>query len=149
MKVSKLSPSSTTGESAVRFPGNRVDNKMLSIVAGCFNEEENVEELYRRLTTVMRESLPLFEYEIILIDNASSDRTVDILRGIAQTDKHLKVIVNNRNFGHIRSGYHALLQAKGDAVILMASDLQDPPELIPEFIEKWRKGFKIVLGQKN
>src|SRR6202030_4839264 len=87
-------------------------------------------------------------HEIVLIDNASTDRTPRILKELAQSDKRVKVIVNNRNFGHIRSGYHAFLQATGDAVIAMASDLQDPPEMLPQFIRKWEEGYKIVLAQK-
>jgi glycosyltransferase involved in cell wall biosynthesis len=84
-----------------------------------------------------------------MMDNASKDRTVDILRNIAMHDKRVKIIVNVRNFGHIRSPYHALLQAKGDAVIGIAADLQDPPEIIPQFIKKWEEGYKIVIGVKS
>jgi glycosyltransferase involved in cell wall biosynthesis len=120
----------------------------ISIVAGCYNEEENVQELYDRIVRVMSE-LPRYTFEIIIIDNASEDRTVEVLREIARKDKRLKCIVNNRNFGHIRSGYHAMLQSTGEAVVLMASDLQDPPEMIPQFIEKWEQGYKIVLAQKT
>jgi glycosyltransferase involved in cell wall biosynthesis len=119
---------------------------LVSIVTPCFNEEENVEELYRRIHDVM-DGLP-FEYEHILIDNASTDCTVDVLRKMASLDKRVKIILNTRNFGHIRSPYHALLQARGDAVIVMASDLQDPPELIGDFIAKWEEGYKVVLGIK-
>jgi polyisoprenyl-phosphate glycosyltransferase len=118
-------------------------------VSGCYNEEENVRELYERVCRVFSEHLPDYDFEFILIDNASTDGTVDVLKEIARRDKRLKIIVNNRNFGHIRSGYHALLQAKGDAVIGMASDLQDPPEMIPEFVKKWEEGYKIVLAQKT
>jgi polyisoprenyl-phosphate glycosyltransferase len=123
--------------------------KFISLVSGCYNEEENVRELYDRVCRVFIERLPDYDFEFILIDNASTDRTVDVLKEIARHDKRLKIIVNNRNFGHIRSGYHALLQAKGDAVIGMASDLQDPPEMIPEFVKKWEEGYNIVLAQKT
>lgn len=122
---------------------------LLSVVAGCFNEEDNVTELYERVCRVFAESLPSYEFELILIDNASTDKTVEVLKGIARSDKRVKVIVNNRNFGPVRSGYHAMLQARGDAVIGMASDLQDPPELIPQFVKKWEEGYKLVLAQKN
>jgi glycosyltransferase involved in cell wall biosynthesis len=90
-----------------------------------------------------------YDYEQIIIDNASTDSTVEILRRLAAQDKRVKVIINTRNFGHIRSPYHALLQAGGDAVIGMASDLQDPPEKIPEFIHKWEEGYKVVIGVKT
>lgn len=123
--------------------------RFVSVVAGCYNEEGNVAELYERIVRTFEKELPEYTFEIILIDNASVDRTVDVLREIALKDKRLKVIVNNRNFGHIRSPYYVVLQAKGEAVIGMASDLEDPPELIPAFIRKWEEGHKIVLAQKS
>jgi len=123
--------------------------KLISVVSGTFNEEDNVTELYERIARTFAEQLPAYAIELIFIDNASTDRTVEILRGLARTDPRVKIIVNNRNFGHIRSGYHAFLQAKGDAVIVMASDLQDPPEMIVEFVRKWEQGYKIVLAQKT
>lgn len=113
----------------------------------CYNEELNVEVLYERVRTVF-ERLGRNSYEHVFIDNASTDGTLDRLRNLAERDKRVKVIVNTRNFGHIRSPYHALLQCRGDAVIMIASDLQDPPELIPEFLEKWEAGCKVVLGVK-
>ncbi|MGP8153526.1 MAG: glycosyltransferase family 2 protein [Smithella sp.] len=121
--------------------------KCISIVTGCYNEEENVQELYERVKKVMS-SLNNYRYEHIFIDNASKDRTVDILRRIAKHDRNVKVIINTRNFGHIRSPYHAILQAKGDAVIGIVADLQDPPEMIPQFIKKWEEGYKLVIGVK-
>jgi glycosyltransferase involved in cell wall biosynthesis len=121
----------------------------ISIVTGCYNEEENVRELWERVTRVMRDELPGYTYEFIFIDNASVDKTVDVLRQICREDKRVKVIVNNRNFGHVRSGYHALLQARGEAIVAMASDLEDPPEMIPQFVRKWEEGFKLVLAQKE
>lgn len=120
----------------------------VSVVAGCYNEEDNVLELYKRVCKTFAD-IPNYTFELILIDNASTDRTVAVLKGIAAKDKRVKIIVNNRNFGHIRSGYHAFLQAKGEAVIAMASDLQDPPEMIPQFLKKWEDGFKIILAQKT
>ena len=121
----------------------------VSVVSGCFNEEENVRELYDRVVRVFEQDLPGYSFELILIDNASTDNTVGILKEIARQDRRVKIIVNNRNFGHIRSGYHAYLQAQGEAVIAMASDLQDPPELITQFVRKWEEGFKVVLAQKT
>jgi glycosyltransferase involved in cell wall biosynthesis len=121
--------------------------KLISIVTGCFNEEDNVEELYARIQRVM--SGLKYQYEHIYIDNASTDGTAKKLRTLAANDKRVKVILNTRNFGHIRSPFYAILQAKGDAVIGMASDLQDPPERIPEFLQKWEEGYLVVVGVKE
>jgi polyisoprenyl-phosphate glycosyltransferase len=122
--------------------------KLVSIVAGCYNEEENIEELHARITAVMQKWTQ-YDYEILLIDNASEDKTVEVIKRIAATDSRLKAIVNVRNFGHIRSPYHALLTAQGDAVIGMASDLEDPPEMIDAFLQKWTEGFKIAIGVRR
>lgn len=121
--------------------------KLISIISPCFNEEGNVQELHERIAKVMKNLN--YDYEHILIDNASTDRTVEILRAMSKTDKRIKIIVNTRNFGQIRSPYHALFQTSGDAVVCMAADLQDPPERIPEFIQKWEAGYKIVIGVKT
>jgi polyisoprenyl-phosphate glycosyltransferase len=121
--------------------------KMISISTPCYNEAENVRELYERVKRVF-DHLEGYTYEHIFIDNASRDATVAILKDIAKQDGRVKIIVNTRNFGHIRSPYHAVLQAKGDAVIGMVADLQEPPEIIPELIRKWEEGYKIVLGVK-
>jgi glycosyltransferase involved in cell wall biosynthesis len=121
--------------------------KMISVVTPCFNEEENVDELYDRIKSVM---LGLdYQYEHIFIDNASNDGTQQKLRALVAQDKRVKVIFNTRNFGHIRSPFYGLLQGSGDAVIIMASDLQDPPERIPDFIRQWEAGFKTVIGVKT
>jgi glycosyltransferase involved in cell wall biosynthesis len=120
----------------------------VSVLTPCYNEEGNVEILYDRIRAVFAQ-LPEYSYEQVFIDNASTDGTAILLRDLAARDRNVKVIFNTRNFGHIRSPYHALLQCRGDAVVAMASDLQDPPELIPAFLEKWREGFKVVLGVKS
>src|SRR3990172_5193688 len=120
---------------------------LISIVSPCYNEEENVEEVYRQVKEIFV-ILPGYQYEHIFIDNASKDRTVEILKGIATSDKNVKIIVNSRNFGHIRSPYYGLLQSSGVATVLLASDLQDPPIMIKDFIKKWEEGYKIVLGVK-
>jgi glycosyltransferase involved in cell wall biosynthesis len=121
--------------------------KKISIVSPCYNEEDNVQELYERVKSSMKDLA--YDYEHLFIDNASTDGTERIVRRLATKDKRVKVIINARNFGHIRSPYHALLQATGEAVISLASDLQDPPEKIPEFVRKWEEGFKIVVGVKK
>ena len=122
--------------------------KLITVMAGCYNEEDNVDELYERVRRVF-EALPQYRWEMILIDNASTDTTADHLRALAAADERVKVIFNARNFGHIRSPYHAMLQARGDAVICIVSDLQDPPEIIPQFLAKWEEGFKAVVGVKE
>jgi len=122
------------------------EKKMMSIVTPCYNEEENIDELCQRIAAVMA-PLP-YDYEHICIDNASTDSTVKKIKDIAARDKRVKLIVNVRNFGHIRSPYYGILQSRGDACILIASDLQDPPEIIVEFIKKWEEGFKTVLAVK-
>lgn len=124
------------------------DVRTVTVLTPCFNEAENVRALYERVRAVFQ-PLGDYRYEHLFIDNASTDETVSILRDIAARDRNVKVIVNTRNFGHVRSPYHALLQCRGDAVIGMAADLQDPPEMIPVFLEKWREGFKVVLGVKS
>lgn len=121
----------------------------ISIVSSCYNEEDNVEELCQRVKQQMAKYKNKYDYEQILVDNHSTDNTAQKLRSLAKKDKHIKVILNARNFGHIRSPYWAMINATGDAIIYMASDLQDPPELIEKFIKEWEKGFKIVLAQKN
>jgi glycosyltransferase involved in cell wall biosynthesis len=121
---------------------------LISVVTPCYNEEENVRELYLQIRAIFAD-LPGYEYEQIYIDNCSRDRTVELVKELCKEDKRVKLIVNARNFGHIRSPNHGMLQAGGDAIILMASDLQDPPQLIKEFIAKWEEGYKVVLGVKT
>ena len=120
---------------------------IISIVSPCYNEAENVDELYRQICKAI---LPLtqYQFEFIFIDNCSSDDTVPLLKHIASIDKRAKIIVNMRNFGHIRSPYWGIMQSSGDATICMASDLQDPPSMIPEFIAEWEKGWKVVMAIK-
>ncbi len=123
-------------------------SKLITVVTGCYNEEGNVDELYRRVKAVF-EAMPEYRYEHLFIDNASEDTTVEKIKAIAKHDKNIKLIVNARNFGHIRSPFYALMQAQGDAVISLVADLQDPPEIIPEFLKQWENGFRIVVGVKN
>lgn len=125
-----------------------MNSKLISVVTSCYNEEDNVEEVYKQVKAVF-EGLEDYLYEHIFIDNASTDSTVSILKKLAKTDNNIKIIVNTRNFGHIRSPYYAMLQARGDAVISIVSDLQDPPSMIADFIKKWEEGYKIVIGIKE
>ena len=130
---------------------------LISVVTPCFNEEGNIAELHSRIRQVLGEWIARqppqpngegWDYEHLFIDNASRDASPQMLRELAAADARVRVILNNRNFGHVRSPFHGLLQARGEVVVIMASDLQDPPELIPEFLDKWRAGWKIVVGQK-
>lgn len=121
--------------------------KIITIVSPCFNEELNILNLYSQLNKSI-EDIDNYEFEYLFIDNASTDNTIKILKDIASKDKRVKVIINTRNFGHIRSPYWGILQSQGDATIYLASDLQDPPSLIPEFIQNWEKGYNVVLGVK-
>ncbi|HUI54894.1 MAG TPA: glycosyltransferase family 2 protein [Bryobacteraceae bacterium] len=122
--------------------------KTISIVTPCFNEEDNVLEIYFRVRAVMA-SFPEYTYEHIFIDNASRDNTLAILKRIAATDRNVKIIANSRNFGPIRSPMHAIREARGDVVIGLAGDLQDPPEMIADFIRRWEQGTPIVIGVKK
>lgn len=121
--------------------------KLISIVTPCYNEEGNVKELYEATKAVFAR-LGKYRYEHIFIDNASTDNTVAILKEIAWRDPNVKIIMNTRNFGHIRSPMHALFQASGEAVVYIAADFQDPPKMIADFLSKWEEGYPIVLGVK-
>ncbi len=122
--------------------------KFISIVTPCYNEELNIQNVYDQVKFLFQ-SLSNYEYEHIFIDNASTDRTPKILREISVKDKNIKIIFNSANYGHIRSPFYGLLQASGDAVILLVADLQDPPEIIKDFIHYWEQGSKIVMGIKH
>jgi glycosyltransferase involved in cell wall biosynthesis len=122
--------------------------KTISILTPCFNEEENVREVYERVRAVMS-SLGDYNYEHLFIDNASTDNTFAILKLIASVDNNVKVIRNARNFGTVRSPMHALYQASGDAVIGIVADLQDPPEMIADLVRHWEQGFPIVIAVKQ
>ena len=121
--------------------------KKISIVTPTYNEEENIERLCKEIK-IEAESLD-YEYEHIIIDNCSTDKTIEKIREISSKDKKVKVIINARNYGHLKSPFYGILQATGDACILMVSDFQEPINLISQYIKKWENGAKIVLGEKN
>lgn len=122
--------------------------KKISINVPCYNEAGNVREMADTLTEIMGH-LP-YDYEIFFTDNCSTDGTRDILRSLAAKDKHIKVLMNSRNYGTDGRSYRNGLQyLSGDAVIHIPCDFQEPPELIPEFIKYWEQGYKVVCGQKN
>ena len=125
-----------------------MDKKLISLVTPCYNEEGNITKVYEQVKTIIEEQLNDYDYEHIFIDNASTDETVELLKGIAKKDKNVKIIVNSRNFGHIRSPVYAMMQAGGDVVISLVADLQDPPEMIVDFIRANEEGYNIVLAIK-
>lgn len=123
--------------------------KTISVVIPTYNEEENIPLLYQRLKDLFREKLRQYAYEFIFIDNCSEDQSRSLLRGLSERDPHVKCIFNAKNFGFTRSTFYGLTQATGDCGILLFSDMQDPPELIEQFVEEWENGYKIVLGIKT
>lgn len=123
-------------------------NRKISIVTSCYNEADNIPELYARVKAVM-EKHSAYEWDFIFSDNYSTDGTRDVLRKLASEDPRVKVIFNARNYGHIRSPMNAFLQADGDAVVTMCSDLQDPPEMISDMIREWEKDTKVVIAVRE
>ena len=119
--------------------------QLISVVTACYNEEENVEDVYREIKKI-RDKHSEYKWEHIFIDNASTDSTVSILKSIVEYDKDVKIIVNLRNFGHVRSPYYAYVGSAGDAVIVFLCDLQEPPELIDTLIEIWEAGHPVIVG---
>jgi glycosyltransferase involved in cell wall biosynthesis len=132
---------------AIKVDKLMTHEKLITLVMPCFNEAENVNELYQRVTKSI-DQIEAYAFEMLFIDNASTDNTVDLIKDLAAQDKRVRLIVNERNFGHIKSPYYGILQSRGLATIYLASDLQDPPEKIAEFISYWEKGFKLVLAVK-
>lgn len=121
--------------------------KTISIVTPCYNEELNIEECYAAVKTLFDNELKGYRREHLFADNCSTDRTVDILRNIAAADSDVKVIVNARNFGALRSNYNGVMATTGEAVLLlMPADMQDPPGLVPEFVKLWEQGYEVVYG---
>ena len=123
--------------------------KKISVVIPCYNEAENVGPITSAVSEVFRKDLPDLDYEILLIDNDSQDATRDRIRVLCAGDPHIKAIFNAKNFGQFNSPYYAMLQSEGDATILMAAVFQDPPEMIPKYVEAWREGYRIAIGIKT
>lgn len=122
--------------------------KKISIIASVYNESGNISELYVRCLAVLKK-FPEYDYEFVFGDNMSTDDTRDILRQLAAADPKVKVIMNSKNFGYIRSAFNVVRNASGDAVVLMCADLQEPPEVIEEFIKKWQEGYKVIAGVRG
>ena len=125
------------------------EQKMISIMIPCYNEVENVELMTKSIINVMVEALPQYDYEIVIIDNASTDGTRNVIEKICETNKKIKAIFNVTNFGQFNSPFYGMCQCSGDCVIPICCDFQDPVELIPIFVEKWEQGHKIVSGIKT
>lgn len=124
--------------------------KKISIITPCFNEEEGIIECYEAIKKIFTYELSNYEYEHIFCDNCSSDNTVNLLKIKGLSDKRIKIIVNSRNFGILKNTYNGVLHAQGDAILLfMPADLQDPPELLPEFVSYWEGGYEIVYGIRS
>jgi len=126
-----------------------MSKRNITIMTPCFNEEDNVLNVYNQVRAVMASIADRYDYEHVFIDNSSRDNTVAILRMIAADDQNVKIIVNSRNFGHIRSPIHALFESRGECVISIVADLQDPPPMIIDMLAEWEKGAYCVLGIKR
>ncbi len=123
--------------------------KKISVVIPCYNEEANIEAMCRTLEELFVRELAGYDYELVFIDNDSADRSREILRGLCAQDPKVKAIFNAKNFGQFNSPYYAMLQCRGDAVVLMAADFQDPPEMLPKFVQAWEEGYRIAIGIKK
>lgn len=123
--------------------------KKISILVPTFNEEENIKPLCAELINILSGKLSDYDYEILIIDNYSQDRTRENILELCAANKKIRAIFNAKNFGHIRSPYHGMLQTTGDCTIVMCADFQDPPEMIVNFVREWEKGYKVIIGKKN
>ena len=123
--------------------------KKISVLIPCYNEAENVGPISRAVTEILEKELPQYDYELVFIDNDSTDGTRDIIRGLCADNPRIKAILNARNFGQFNSPYYGMLQVTGDCVIEMVADFQDPVEMIPKYIHEWEMGYKIVIGIKT
>lgn len=123
--------------------------KIISVVVPTYNEEKNIRTIYERLCKLFQEQLKGYEMRILFIDNASSDHSRNLIEELCQKDGRVQAIFNATNFGFSRSSFYGLSQAEGDCAVMLYADMQDPPEVIPEFVKKWEEGYKIVTGIKS
>ena len=124
-------------------------NATIGVLVPTYNEEANVRPLYNALKEVFDGLIPDIKFRVLFIDNDSKDQTRDILMQLAREHKEVSCIFNERNYGANRSLFHGILECPGDAVIMMCADFQDPPHLIPEFVEKWQNGHPVVMAKKS
>ena len=122
--------------------------KKISILIPCYNEEENVGPISEAVVETLERDLPEYDYELVFIDNDSTDQTRPILRKICSENPRIKAIFNAKNFGQFNSPYYGMLQCTGDCVISMVADFQDPVDMIPKYVHEWENGYKIVIGIK-
>ena len=123
--------------------------KKISVLIPCYNEVENAGPISKAVTDILEKELPQYDYELVFIDNDSTDGTRDVIRGLCKENPRIKAIFNARNFGQFNSPYYGMLQVTGDCVIEMVADFQDPVEMIPKYVHEWEKGYKIVIGIKT
>ena len=123
--------------------------KKVSVLIPCYNEKENVVPMSEAIDNIFKTECTEYDYELLFIDNCSKDGTKELLRGIAEKNKNVKVIFNAKNFGQFNSPYYGILQTTGECTISMCCDFQDPVEMIPRFLEEWEKGAKIVCAIKT
>lgn len=123
--------------------------KKISVTIPCWSEEKSVRQMYERLTSVFREQLPAYDYEIIYVDDYSPDNTREEIRKLCAEDSHVKAVFNARNFGFNRNVFAALQYGDGDATFMLFGDLQDPPEILPQMVAEWEQGKKVIVGQKT
>lgn len=123
--------------------------KKISVVIPCYNEEENVEAICEAVENEIKKELSNYDYEILFIDNCSTDKTRQLISGICKKNKKVKAILNAKNFGQFNSPYYGMLQSTGDCTILICADFQDPVDMIPKFVKEWENGYRIVIGIKE
>ena len=123
--------------------------KKISILIPCYNEEENIVPISQAVIETMERDLPEYAFELVFIDNDSTDNTRPLIRGLCGKDRRIKAIFNARNFGQFNSPYYGMLQVTGDCVVEMVADFQDPVDMIPKYVREWEKGYKIVIGIKT
>ncbi len=126
-----------------------MDKKKISVMIPCYNEEENARPIYEAVKNELETSLPQYDYEILFIDNKSTDNTRKIIREICKENKKVRAIFNCRNFGQFNSPYYGIINTSGDCCITICADFQDPVELIPQFVKEWENGYKVVIGVKT
>ena len=123
--------------------------KKISILIPCYNEEENIVPISQAVIETMERDLPEYAFELVFIDNDSTDNPRSLIRGLCGQDRRIKAIFNARNFGQFNSPYYGMLQVTGDCVVEMVADFQDPVDMIPKYVREWEKGYKIVIGIKT